>query len=109
MKLIIVHYHLRPGGVRRVIELATPHLVRECRERITEVVLASGESGDEAWENLFRARLSPTPVHFVEEPVLRYVSEQRASPGLIAKRVDRAVERLLCAEKSEAIRLRRDL
>ena len=28
MKLIIVHYHLRPGGIRRVIELATPHLLR---------------------------------------------------------------------------------
>ena len=41
VNLVIVHYHFRPGGIRRVIELATPHLVRKASRPITRVVLAT--------------------------------------------------------------------
>jgi len=44
VKLLIVHHRFRPGGVRRVIELATPHLLAYWRERVRAVVLATGEA-----------------------------------------------------------------
>ena len=39
LKLFIVHSHYRPGGVRRVIELAAPH-VAAAPERGSRVVVA---------------------------------------------------------------------
>jgi hypothetical protein len=73
--LLIIHYHLRPGGVRRVIELATPHLVAHWQEKIRRVVLATGEAPDAAWLERFRAQLSGTPVTLFVEPAFGYASE----------------------------------
>src|SRR6266567_3581374 len=61
MRLLIIHYHLRPGGIRRVIELATPHLVKQLGGKV-EVVLATGERADAKWEGGFRRQLGGTPV-----------------------------------------------
>ena len=44
MNLIIVHYHLRPGGIRRVVELATPYLVEAGGGAVERIVLAVGEA-----------------------------------------------------------------
>ena len=93
LKLIIVHFHLRPGGVRRVIELATPFLLREIPS-IERVILATGEARDATWNAEFRRRLAPTPLEIIVEPTFRYVSEQTATPTL-AGRICRALERLL--------------
>ena len=79
MKLIIVHHHFRPGGVRRVIELATPHLVAHWPERVRGVVLAAGEAPDAAWLRDFRRRLHGTPVKVFVRPAFGYVSEM--APG----------------------------
>src|SRR5688572_7118684 len=35
MRLVIVHYHLRPGGIRRVIGVALPHLLRAAPSPVT--------------------------------------------------------------------------
>lgn len=43
MRIVVVHYHLRPGGIRRVIETALPHLLRAAPAPVSEVVLATGE------------------------------------------------------------------
>jgi glycosyltransferase involved in cell wall biosynthesis len=75
LKLIIVHHHFRPGGVRRVIELATPHLVAHWPERVRGVVLAAGEAPDAAWLRAFRRRLPGTPVKVFVQPAFGYVSE----------------------------------
>jgi len=56
----IVHYHLRPGGVRRVIELATLYLANHCAKRIGTVLLGTGEAPDAGWLRDFRARLPGT-------------------------------------------------
>ena len=75
LQLAIVHNHFRPGGVRRVIELATPHLVAYWPERIRRVVLAAGEAPDPAWLKAFGARLHGTPVKVLVVPAFGYVSE----------------------------------
>jgi hypothetical protein len=75
VQLAIVHSHFRPGGVRRVIELATPHLVAHWPERIRSVVLAAGEAPDPAWLKAFRARLQGTPIKVLVVPAFGYVAE----------------------------------
>ncbi len=75
VRLVIVHHHLRPGGVRRVIELATPHLVAHWPERVRVVVLATGEVPDPAWLRAFRERLHGTAVKVLVQPAFGYVSE----------------------------------
>ena len=82
-----MHYHLRPGGVRRVIELATPSLIREFGGEVEEVVIATGEPPDKRWEQLFRRNLDPTPVRLLVEPSFKYASEQSQSPLQITKRI----------------------
>src|SRR5262245_12857335 len=81
MKLIIVHYHWRPGGVRRVIEMATPHLVHGSRRGIDIVTFASGEPADRTWVRLMESQLSDTAVEWLVEPAFGYISEQTQSPS----------------------------
>ena len=75
MRLVIVHHHFRPGGVRRVIELATPHLVAHWPEPIRAVVLAAGEAPEAAWLRDFRRKLPGTRVKVVVQPSFGYMSE----------------------------------
>lgn len=95
MNLVIIHYHLRPGGIRRVIELAVPHLVREAPRPITRIVLATGEAADRAWHTQFARQVPTVPVELRVEPSFLYLSEQRGGPERIQTRVRRAVESLL--------------
>lgn len=95
MKLIIVHYHLRPGGVRRVIDLALPHLARTAPRTVDRVVLATGEADDKDWNALLARQSAPTPVEWFVEPAFQYVSEQKRSSAAIDRRVRRALNRLL--------------
>jgi glycosyltransferase involved in cell wall biosynthesis len=94
MRLIILHYHLRPGGIRRVIELATPHLLRELGGTMERVVLATGEVEDRKWNEFFREHVAPAPVEFFTEPALGYLSEQRGSAPVVKARVGAALGRL---------------
>lgn len=94
MKLVIVHYHLRPGGIRRIIELATPHLVREAPRPITRVVLATGEPADRQWHDYFTRQLPGVPVEVLVEPSFNYLSEQRGSPQRITVRLRQALNKL---------------
>ncbi len=94
MQLVIVHYHLRPGGIRRIIELATPHLVREAPRPITRVVLATGQSADRPWHDHFARQLSGIPVKVVVAPSFNYLSEQRGSSKRITARLRRALTKL---------------
>jgi glycosyltransferase involved in cell wall biosynthesis len=100
LKLIIVHYHLRPGGIRRIIELATPAVVREFGGRITRVVLASGEAPPHAWERAFREQL-PVPLDCFIAPRFHYISEQTTPPSEIAKGVRASCRELLKGASGE--------
>ena len=87
LKLFIVHSHYRPGGVRRVIELAAPEVAAAIRPRATEIILMGGEAPDRAWLKLFRERCAGVRVTCAIEPALGYVSEQRAGGPTIARRI----------------------
>lgn len=64
LRLIIVHNHFRPGGVRRVIELGTPPIVEALRASGSrlEIGLAGGERPDPLWLDQFVRLTAPTPV-----------------------------------------------
>lgn len=94
MNLVIVHYHLRPGGIRRVIELATPHLLRALKN-VTTVTLACGEANDAKWNQQFAALLKPARLEIRTEPSFNYFSEQQGPPRRIQNRIRAALEQLL--------------
>lgn len=73
--------------MRRVIELATPHLIAHWPERVRSVVLATGEAPDPAWLRHFRQRLEGTPVEVLVSPAFGYVSELALNGGDIRRRV----------------------
>ena len=95
LTLLILHHHLRPGGVRRVIELATPHLVAHWPERVRAVLLATGEAPDPAWLRAFRERLHGTRVKVIVEPAFGYVSELALDARSIRRRVVDGIMELL--------------
>lgn len=99
MKLVIVHYHLRPGGIRRVIELATPHLVQQFGN-IESVTLACGEANDEKWNQNFTRLIAPIRVEWLIEPALGYYSEQKHSPEKIRTGIAAALQQLLPAAEA---------
>jgi glycosyltransferase involved in cell wall biosynthesis len=103
MKLIIVHYHLRPGGVRRVIELAAPHLTRASGSAIDQIVLAAGEADDLEWNKSFTEHAQPAAVEFFMEPGFNYFSEQRRSPEFVERRIRSALGRLFATTRSDTL------
>lgn len=90
-----MHHHFRPGGVRRVIELATPHLVAHWPERVRSVVLATGEAPERAWLRAFRQRLAKTPVRVVVQPAFGYLSELAWDREKLQARVRDGIRQLL--------------
>jgi glycosyltransferase involved in cell wall biosynthesis len=87
LRLIIVHHHFRPGGVRRVIELATPHLVEHWPGGVQSVVLATGEAPDPDWLAKFRQRLGDTSVKVLVLPSFGYASELKLDGRGLARRI----------------------
>ena len=92
---MIVHSHYRPGGVRRVVELALPELAAALRPRVTEIVLAGGEAPDDVWLARVRRSVGAVPVTCAIDPALGYVSEQRRSPVTVARRIRTLLGRIL--------------
>ncbi len=87
VKLVVVHNHFRPGGVRRVIELAVPHLVRDLQPRVRTIVLVAGEAPAPLWLERFRAGLGALPVVVRTDPALGYVAEHRMTAVTRARRL----------------------
>lgn len=94
LKLIIVHYHWRPGGVRRVLELAVPAIMQRMGGEAAAVVLATGEAPDAVWLASFQRRLAPVPVEVLTQPAFGYFSEQRARPAVVRRKIHRALRAL---------------
>jgi glycosyltransferase involved in cell wall biosynthesis len=101
VRLIIFHYHLRPGGIRRIIELATPHLLRQYDGRARRVVLATGEARDHKWNQFFRQQLGGMPVEFFIEPAFGYLSEQRGTKPALIRRIRMSLDRLLAGASGD--------
>lgn len=103
LKLVILHNHYRPGGVRRVIELATPHLLRAFDGDITAVTLAGGEPPDRKWSDIFASALGETRLSYFVEPAFGYFSEQRRAPAALRRRVQQALRHLLADPDPEEL------
>lgn len=83
-ELVVAHYHLRPGGVRRVIEMALPSLVSGAEVRA--VTLATGEAPEPGWLERLRAALGGTVVRVEVHAGLGYWSEgRRAADGSVER------------------------
>jgi hypothetical protein len=95
VKLFIVHHHFRPGGVRRIIELAAPQLAATLNPRVDETVLVADEAPDAVWLRQFKTQLAPVSITCRLESSLSYLAEQRLPPGSIARRLRRFLEALL--------------
>lgn len=65
-ELVVVHYHFRPGGVRRVLELLLPELAK----RFQKITLIGGERPDASW--IRAIGLAVPRVKFVIAPAFRY-------------------------------------
>lgn len=100
VKLIIVHYHLRPGGIRRVIELATPHLVRALAP-VETVTLACGETSNGTWLQNFADTIAPAKLETVIAPALGYFSEQTDAPARIRARLRHTLDTILSSAPAE--------
>jgi glycosyltransferase involved in cell wall biosynthesis len=87
VRLIIVHYHFRPGGVRRVIELGTPWVAAAVGA--DEILLAGGEPPETAWLEHFQARLGKRRVRTAACAAAGYWAEIRKSPAAAARDVER--------------------
>jgi hypothetical protein len=92
--LVVVHYHLRPGGVRRIIELALPEIASAAPLPLESITLASGELPDAAWRQNLTSALQGTRLSFFCEPAFRYLSEQQSAPEAIHRRIRSALDRL---------------
>jgi glycosyltransferase involved in cell wall biosynthesis len=103
LHLIIVHHHLRPGGVRRVIERTLPHILSVAGRGPHHITLACGEASDAEWNRALSAALGGVTVELFVDPAFLYLAEQARSPGRIRTRVAKAVTRLL--EKGPGDRL----
>lgn len=95
--LLVVHYHWRPGGVRRVVELTLPAIVAAAGESLGEVTLLSGGHPDEApeWEGL------PTKTVRIHEAACDYFSNQRESPEKISEKIRQAISRAMQGRNPE--------
>lgn len=90
--LCVVHHHLRPGGVRRIIELALPYLLE--KSPVRAVTLAVGEAGDAEWIAALRKSLGGVPLEVVCEPAFRYFSEQKSPPAVLRRKIATALEKV---------------
>lgn len=88
LTLFIVHYHFRPGGVRRVIELTAHEFARELHAGA--IVLITGERPPARWLRTFRQKAGAIAVRLCIDPVLGY-AEERVRRTAVRDVLDRAL------------------
>lgn len=97
VRLIVFHSHYRPGGVRRIIELALPALVNEHSLGVAAVVFAGGEAPPREWLAALRSRVPGVTLTTATEPAAGYVSEigKKRTVGQVGAAVTAWVETVL--------------
>lgn len=83
--LLILHYHLRPGGVRRVIEMYLPALAAS--GAFDTITLVSGESPDQTWADQVNASVRGVRFTIHTEPVLSYLDANAADSARIRQEI----------------------
>ena len=89
--LMVVHYHWRPGGVRRVVELTLPVIAAAAGDTLKKVTLLSGGTPDEAPD---LGGLADHAV-LIHEPACDYFSNQHESPERISEKIRQAISRAM--------------
>jgi glycosyltransferase involved in cell wall biosynthesis len=95
VKLVIIHYHLRPGGIRRVIELGTPCVVQALGKSVEEVTLLIGEADDLDWNRRFIHSLGGLKTQIRVEKAFGYLADWEGPPGRIRARVAGALRSVI--------------
>lgn len=72
-RLVVMHYHFRPGGVRSVISCGLASAVE--RLGVSEVVMLSGEAVPEGWREEMERLLFPLRMVWVVDAVFGYWAE----------------------------------
>jgi glycosyltransferase involved in cell wall biosynthesis len=94
VRLVIVHFHLRPGGVRRVIELAAPFLAGNSDAPLEAITLAVGEPPELSWLEEFRKSIPGVPVTLFHDPALGYQAPKPHGETPVSRRLKTAFDRL---------------
>lgn len=91
--LVVLHSHWRPGGVRRVVELALPGIVRAAGSGLRKVTLLSGGEAE------VRPELPPLGVEtvFHVEPAFDYLPPVDPPVNALAQRIGSALE-VVCGD-----------
>lgn len=93
--LVVVHYHLRPGGVRRIIESALPAIAAAAGPGLKRITLAVGEAAAGSWHSELARSLAPVHADVFCEPAFGYFSESALGPENIRKSIRAALSRLI--------------
>ena len=87
--LVVIHYHWRPGGVRRIVEISLPTILEASCSQIQKTTLLSGTRIPEShWLDL-------PQVSFCCEPAIDYFSAQTMDPGAIAEKIQATLHRVI--------------
>lgn len=87
--LVVIHYHWRPGGVRRIVEISLPAILEASRFQIQKTTLLSGTPiGPTHW-------LDMPEVSFCCEPAMDYFSAQKMDPSHMAEKIQAALHRVI--------------
>ena len=100
-QLFVAHYHLRPGGVRRVIETALPAVV--ARGEVEAVTLVTGEPPAPEWLQRVRESLGKVPLVVEVHREFLYFSELSPPPEDLASRLEKICAGLLARGGESAV------
>jgi len=89
--LVVIHYHWRPGGVRRVVELTLPAIASAAGPLLKRITLLSGGRDGE------RPEFGPLdiPTQFIQEPACDYFSNQTDTPAVISEKIQRVLRKAM--------------
>ena len=89
--LVVIHYHWRPGGVRRVVELTLPAIAAAAGTSLKRITLLSGGTESEHPE----LGTLGIATDFIHEPACDYFSNQAEAPELISEKIQRVLRRVI--------------
>jgi glycosyltransferase involved in cell wall biosynthesis len=102
VKLVVLHSHYRPGGVRRVIELALPALAASRALGVREIVLVGGEAPDPVWRAELTGSLPEIRISFSTSACVGYRAELRRTPAAVTRALRRTLADLLGPPEGKA-------
>lgn len=92
--LVVVHYHLRPGGVRRVLETTLPAVVA-AMPSLKRVTIFVGEANDPHGVASLRAKLRGFPCELHIHPSAGYFSESARDVEAMHRELNAALTKIV--------------